>query len=92
MIICAAIKIKLIKNNRYVVISNLRHCDCLNTLSNLGLVHMTDFYVEEEGFITHRGDFLNRQQAWEHACNCGQLPVNIIWHNINDELFSEDLY
>ena len=92
MIVSAAIKIITIPDDKEVVITGLRHCNCYNTLTNLGLRPMNDYYVIDAGFIDHQGNFLNRKDAWKHACDCGQLPVNIVEHNISEELFSEDLY
>ena len=31
----------------------------------------------EQGFVTETGEWLNRQEAFEHAVKCGQLPVGI---------------
>lgn len=92
MIISAAVKIITISNDNKVIITGLRHCDCYNTLANLGLKQMKDYFIVDDGFIDHQGNFLDRRDAWKHARNCGQLPVNIIEHNISEELFSEDLY
>jgi hypothetical protein len=39
-----------------------------------------------QGFITDTGEFLNRQQASEHAFNCGQIKENV------GNLLSEDLW
>lgn len=92
MIISAAIKVITTPNDKETVIVGLRHCDCYNTLANLGLKKIEDYLVIDDGFIDHQGNFLNRRDAWKHACDCGQLPVNIVEYNISEELFSEDLY
>lgn len=92
MIISAAIKIIIPPNDKEIVITGLRHCNCYNTLANLGLKQIEDYFVIDDGFIDHQGNFLDRRDAWKHACDCGQLPVNIVEHNISEELFSEDLY
>lgn len=39
-----------------------------------------------QGFMTNKGEFLNREQAAEHAHNCGQI------NNKPKRLFSEDLW
>ena len=49
----------------------------------------------EEGFINHRGEFLNRDDAYNHAIECGQIPAEL--RHLKSErheeaLFSEDLY
>lgn len=48
-----------------------------------------------QGFVTHAGEFLNRQEAARHAIECGQVIVGHanIRHAFNGrELFSEDLW
>ena len=40
----------------------------------------------EQGFVTDNGEFVNREQAAQIACECGQISVK------KSELFSEDLY
>ena len=40
----------------------------------------------EQGFITDKGEFVNREKAAQIAYECGQIP------NPKSELFSEDLY
>lgn len=92
MIVCAAIKIRLTESENEVVITGLRHSDCFGTIKDLGLKQIENYFVIDDGFIDHQGNFLNRRDAWKHARNCGQLPVNIVEHNISEELFSEDLY
>ena len=48
-----------------------------------------------QGFMNHKGEFLDRKEALTHALDCGQLSTTNRWyqedHNI-DELYSEDLY
>lgn len=92
MIVSAAVKIIATSNDNEVIIAGLRHCDCYNTLANLGLEPLRDYIFVNDGFIDHQGNFLDRRDAWKHACDCGQLPVNIVEYNISKELFSEDLY
>lgn len=49
----------------------------------------------EEGFIDCRGDFLTREQAFQHALECGQIPAELRHlksQRGEDRLFSEDLY
>lgn len=95
MIICAAIKIKYLDRNdekQTVVICGHRHGDCYYTISKLDV-----FYVIEkiEGFIDNQGKFFDRQEAYVHARNCGQLSQSNIWYKEEHsecELYSEDLY
>ena len=49
----------------------------------------------EEGFINHRGEFLTRDEAYNHAIECGQIPAELrhLKAQRNETaLFSEDLY
>ena len=45
--------------------------------------------------MNHKGEFLDRKEALNHALDCGQLSTTNRWyqedHSIN-ELYSEDLY
>ena len=48
-----------------------------------------------QGFINHKGEFLNREEAFEHAKAIGQCNATqrYYWEDHNqDELYSEDLY
>jgi hypothetical protein len=50
---------------------------------------------EVQGFINHKGEFLNRKEALAHAIECGQLTETHRYYredNGIDELYSEDLY
>ena len=100
MIVCAAIKI--IKNTLYgvelpvpeeLVICGHRHGDCMKVFNQLGPRWM---HVKRiEGFINHKGEFLDRKEALAHALECGQLSATHRFYqedNNIDELYSEDLY
>lgn len=95
MIICAAIK--FISNENPLdtfVMCGLRHG---NIIANIQ-------YLDEkwwrnaskiQGFIDHRGIFMDRLQAFQHALECGQLSSSTRQfkeERREDELFSEDLY
>ena len=95
MIICAAIKITYIdsKNEtQELVVCGHRHSDCFKVIHRLDNKH-TESKIQ--GFINHKGEFLDRKEALAHARECGQLSATHRWyqqdHNI-DELYSEDLY
>lgn len=96
MIICAAIKINNNRtiNNKELIVSGHRHGDCLQVISEL---YGADWLgcSKIQGFINHKGEFLDRKEALVHALECGQLSATNRWyitdHNI-DELYSEDLY
>lgn len=95
MIICAAIKIKFIdsKNEtQELVICGHRHSDCFRVIHRLDNKH-TESKVQ--GFIDHKGRFLDRKEAFTHAKECGQCNATqrYYWEDHNqDELYSEDLY
>lgn len=95
MIICAAIKLIRRPNmEESLVVCGLRHCDCFKTIHHLEHEWREDS-LKIQGFINHKGEFLDRKQALAHAQECGQLNATTRWyqqdHNI-DELYSEDLY
>lgn len=72
MIICAAISISLTRNGRTVglVIPGHRHSSIWELMAALGVPVERK---EEEGFLNHKGEFLNRSEAYDHAMICGQL-------------------
>ena len=97
MIICAALKV--INPNAPIgfdetVVPCLRHGDGFSMLRSLypeKLLHRGAV----QGFIDHNGNFLTREEAYEHALLCGQLSAEL--RNIKSvrgdkELYSEDLY
>lgn len=95
MIICAAFKIKYVdsKNDvQQLTICGHRHSDCFKIKHRLDNKHTQ---WSEEGFINHKGEFLNRKDALKHALECGQLSStirNFKEDRNEDELYSEDLY
>jgi hypothetical protein len=60
------------------------------------LVQNNKAYKEiAQGFINHKGEFLSRKDALNHAIECGQLSQTHRYYredNNIDELYSEDLY
>lgn len=42
-----------------------------------------------QGFVTNKGRFVNRKEAFQIALNAGQIDET---NGVNGELFSEDLY
>ena len=100
MIVCAAIKlvrdelygVKLEKPEELIVCGH-RHGDCFEVISQLG----ARWYrcKETQGFINHKGEFLDRYDALIHARECGQLSETHKYYqedNRINELYSEDLY
>ena len=95
MIICAAINITFVNSQNEVInliVCGHRHGDCYKTIRQLDNKH-TQWTVQ--GFINHKGEFLDRKEAFEHAKECGQCneTQRYYWEDHNqDELYSEDLY
>lgn len=97
MIVCAAIKITDIDTNTSIMICGYRHGNCFEIIKNLDerwkKVNSVGCVIQ--GFMNHKGEFLDRKEALNHALDCGQLSTTNRWyqedHNI-DELYSEDLY
>ena len=98
MIICAAI---LVENNNgksypfnQTIIPCLRHCGGYSILKDLcpeKKLHLGAV----EGFVDHQGNFLTREDAYEEARKCGQIPAEL--RRLKSDrgekmLFSEDLY
>ena len=89
MIIAAACKMLI--NNNEVVLCGVRHGDIYNQLKQMGF-NPDDFEELEQGFVTHKNEFLNRQEAYNHAIECGQLSATVKDTINNGILFSEDIY
>ena len=94
MIICAAIKLNMQNElQTELIVPGRRHGDCWLVISQLN-----DNWrgaTRTEGFITHKGEFLDRKEALVHALGCGQLSQSTRWYKFDDdqtELYSEDLY
>ena len=76
-----------------VVIKGHRHADIIHTVYTLigkrTCTNGTDCTGEhEQGFVTNKGRFVNRQEAMLIARTAGQ----VITETSSDELYSEDLY
>ena len=90
MILCAALRIK----NTNTVIGCCRHGDGYSALHDLrpeiGMAQV------DEGFINDKGDFLTREEAFEHAFKIGQLSMTAYEHKHEHHelgtLYSEDLW
>ena len=94
MILSSAVKIKLKATDEKIIIHCHRHFYGYVMLSKLGL-KPDDYEKVSQGFIDHKGTYMTREQAYEHALECGQISAVI--REIKEktkckELFSEDLY
>ena len=95
MIICAAIKIQIEGLSHETIIPCRRHGDGFKILKDLGFKPRVEYKEIAQGFIDQDGEFLNRQEAFSHALDCGQLSATTRVckrTNKEDELYSEDLY
>lgn len=95
MIVCAALELQIEGLPYTTVVPCWRHGKGFEILRDLGYQAQRKYTVKAEGFINHKGEFLDRKEALAHALECGQLSATNRWyqedHNI-DELYSEDLY
>lgn len=94
MLICAAVKIRFERNGRIIetVVPGRRHSDCRDLMADLAVPLQRQ---EEDGFITHTGEFLDRYDAFDHAAQCGQLSDTTRTLKLEQgewKLYSEDLY
>lgn len=97
MIISAAVKILLKRENREITIPCHRHGDAYKILKDLGF-QPSDFETVKQGFIAYVVDpdkrinwietFLDRKEALAHAKRVHQISTSIS----EDELCSDDLY
>lgn len=99
MIVAAAI---MINNAVISMAAPARHHDILRQIAGLydpeERPHWT-YENETQGFITDKGEFLDRKEAWEHVSNCGQGAA-LRYARLRNEpntyngmnLYSEDLW
>ena len=88
MIVCAA----LLADNT-IIVPWSRHNTGYSMLADLTDKKFSEYESIDEGFMTHKGGFLNREDAWKHAEECGQLSYNTLHYGSTPPvLFSEDLY
>lgn len=95
MIICAAIKIHTNTLPEPTIIPCWRHGCGYDLLKEL-VPNRDSYRVLAEGFINHKGEFLNREEAYKYAIDCGQITKYNQWYRedneLPNELYSEDLY
>lgn len=92
MILCAAVKFHIDKTDADVVIPCWRHYCAYDILKDLGFGPKEGYTKIADGFLNHRGEFMTREEAYHHGCECGQLSDTVKRNVTRDELFSEDLY
>lgn len=89
MITHAAVKIFDKRQNKEIVIPCHRHCNAFMILKEFGYKRNVDFTEIAQGFLDEHANFLNRIDAYIHACDHNQI-VDKVGHPT--ELFSEDLW
>lgn len=95
MILAAATKFHIDVTDEDVILCGCRHGDIFKQLKLLGFNPKDGYREIEQGFITHRNEFLNRKEAFYHAKECGQLSAKIIYDREEKNsisLISEDLW
>jgi len=91
-ILCSAININ------GIIISGRRHNDCYDILSKIELycesrkIHKPN--RTEQGFLTSKGNFVYRKEAWNIAKNNNQIKYGLVASENGDEseLTSENLF
>ena len=95
MIICAALRIQVEGLDHETIMPCWRHGKGFQILADIGFKAKTGYKVIEQGFINHKGEFLNRKEAFQHVKDIGQCNATQRWYwedHSQDELYSEDLY
>lgn len=82
MIIASAVKVT--KDNKTFIIMGKRHHNCLETIWDAGIRRP---FIEVQGFMTDKFEFLDRLAAMEHAKI--EFQVN---PDMTGVLYSEDLW
>ena len=90
MIVSAAVKYYSILLDKEIIMPLHRHQDFSLILYELAR-YRYDHMHEIEGFLTDKGEFLDRREAADHAYECGQLVETAEEPRI-DRLMSEDLW
>ena len=99
MVICAALEIAHENDPKFnLVICGYRHSDCFETLYRLNPDLSRAARKENritEGFLVTGNRFMDREDAYKHAVDCGQISAQARYDKAarrESGLFSEDLY
>ena len=95
MLVASAIKFKIERTGKEVILCGVRHGDCFRQLEALGFEPRKGYEEIEQGFVDNYGVFRNRNQALLHAVQCGQLNADMRGQYSRGEkktLYSEDLW
>ena len=94
MIVSAAVRLKIIPQDKVITIPVHRHADAYEIMKLMGF-HAANIQTIEQGFYKYVSDegytFLDRYDAADHAYECGQLVEDAEQERITC-LFSEDLW
>jgi hypothetical protein len=69
-----------------------RHHNILHGLHENHGKRTGGYDVEKQGFLTDKGEFLSRREAYDHARSCGQFLKRPEGGYSGTELYSEDLW
>ena len=95
MIICAALLVQVDGLDHATILPCWRHGKGFEILADLGYQPKNGYKVLKQGFMNHKGEFLDRKEAFEHVKEIGQYNATQRWYwedHAQDELYSEDLY
>lgn len=99
MIISCAVKFHIDKTDKDVVLCGVDYNKIFNQIEDIGFdVPRKGYDIVAYGFITHTGKFLNAEEAWKHAYECGQISKIVVdnFYHSGDmhtpKLQSEDLW
>lgn len=95
MIICAALLVQIEGLDHKTIVPCWRHGKGFEILRDLGYAPKTKYKVVNQGFINHKGEFLDRKEAFRHVQEIGQCNATQRWYWVDhkqEELYSEDLY
>jgi len=92
MILASAIKFYIEETKREVILCGHRHWNVFAQLEALGFKPQKGYKEIEQGFIDDKNNFLTREEAFEHAIECGQLEADRDLGSCCERLVSEDLW
>ena len=95
MIVCAALLVQVEGLDHTTLLPCWRHGKGFEILEDLGYQPKKGYKVLKQGFMNHKGEFLDRREAFEHVKEIGQCNATQRWYwkdHAQDELYSEDLY
>lgn len=92
MILATAVKFYIEETNKEVVLCGHRHWNVFEQLQLLGFKPQKGYKEIAQGFIDDKNNFLTREEAFEHAIDCGQILDTRAPGDPCERLVSEDLW